>query len=421
MHQSQPPRRYEIVVRGHLGPTLLEAFPALAAELQGANTLLHGSLADQCALFGVLCEIDELGLELLEVRGAGDHGRAESHHPCEDVSSSATGASRSPAPPPSRKEIAMQALVLNDLDNGPVLQDVPIPEPGAGQVRLRVKAAALNRLDTLISGGMLQGSAEYLFPVVLGRDAAGVVDAVGDGVEHVRVGDAVIAHVLMDGKLRHGTLAEYAVVSADAVVAKPASMDFAAAACVPLAGAAALAAVDAVDAGLGSTVLIVGATGGVGSYAIQLAVARGATVIATGLPEDADRLRGLGAAEVVDYRDDVAGQVRATHPDGIDGLIELVSFDADSVAALAATVRDGGWVASSLGAADPDKLGARGITATNIVSSPVRETLATLIAEIERGAVRVDVKETLPFDQATEGLDKLANGHARGKLVVTLD
>jgi NADPH:quinone reductase-like Zn-dependent oxidoreductase len=225
----------------------------------------------------------------------------------------------------------------------------------------------------------------------------------------------------MDGTLEHGTLAQYAIVPADAVVAKPAALDYAAAACIPLAGTAAWAAVDAVHVAEGSTVLIAGASGGVGSYAIQLAATRGAVVIATGLPDDIGRLRGLGAAEIVDYRADVVKQVMSAHGAGIDALIDLVHFEADGFVALAAAVRDGGHVASALGAADPDRMGARGLIGTNIIASPVREALSKLVAEIERGAVRVDVEESLPLDEATKGLETLANGTARGKLVVTVD
>jgi NADPH:quinone reductase-like Zn-dependent oxidoreductase len=392
--------RYEIRVRGPLGPTMLEAFPGLAPRRRGEDTVLSGSLPDQAALFGVLYQIEALGLELVEIR---------CHH------------ARPPAPGGLGKEIDMKALVLNELGAAPTLQEMSVPEVGPGQVRLRVKAAGLNKIDAMIASGMLKGTAEYQFPVVLGRDAAGIVDAVGDGVDHVNIGDGVIGHVPMDGTLRHGTLAYYAVVPGDAVVGKPSNLDYAAAAAVPLAGAAAVASVDAVEAGPASTLLIVGASGGVGSYAVQLAASRGATVIATALPDDADRARGLGASEIVNYREDIAGQIRSTHPDGIDGLIDLVSYDPDSLGKLAAVVRNGGRVASTLGAAQGDALSARGITGTNITVSPTRATLAKLVAEIEDGALRVDVEQTLSLEHAQKGLETLAAGNARGKLVVLLD
>jgi NADPH:quinone reductase-like Zn-dependent oxidoreductase len=313
----------------------------------------------------------------------------------------------------------MKALVLNDFETGPAIADLPLPEPGAGQVRVRVKAAGLNGMDTAISSGLVKETAEYQFPVVLGRDAAGTVDAVGDGVDHVSVGDGVIGHIFFGPTLRDGTIAEYALLPADGVVAKPASLDFTEAAALPLAGAAALAVVDAADVQQGQRVLIAGASGGVGSFATQLASARGATVIATGLPEDVDRLKGLGAAKVVDYREDVAEQVLADGGE-VDALLDLVSFDPDSFGKLAKGVRRGGKVGSTAGGATDEALEAAGLTGQVIFAMPNRETLTKLLGEIERGALRVDVGETLPLDQAAKGLETFANGHTKGKIVVNV-
>jgi NADPH:quinone reductase-like Zn-dependent oxidoreductase len=315
----------------------------------------------------------------------------------------------------------MKALALTDFDSAPTLQDLPMTEPGSGEVRVRVKAAALNGIDAAISRGMAKAMAEHQFPVVIGRDAAGIVDAVGAGVEHVSVGDEVLGHVLFAPPLHHGTIAEYAVLPADAVVAKPANLTFNEAAALPLAGAAALAAVDAAALQQGQTVLIAGAGGGVGSFAIQLAVGRGATVIATGLPEDADRLRALGASKVVDYRQDVAEQVLADDPEGVDALLDLVTFDPDSFGKLAQAVRRGGKVGSTTTGATPEALEAAGLTGQAIFALPNRDTLHRLLGEIERGTLRVDVEQILPLDEATKGLETLANRTARGKLVVAID
>jgi NADPH:quinone reductase-like Zn-dependent oxidoreductase len=156
----------------------------------------------------------------------------------------------------------------------------------------------------------------------------------------------------------------------------------------------------------------------VGSYAIQLAAARGATVIATGLPEDEERLRALGASSVVDYRGDVAGQVRAARPDGVDALVLCVTHDPDSLRQLASIVRAGGRVSATAGA-DESALAAYGLTATPVMAVPDRETLAGLLDQVERGALRIDVEQTLPLASAAQGLDMLATGHSAGKIVVT--
>jgi NADPH:quinone reductase-like Zn-dependent oxidoreductase len=315
----------------------------------------------------------------------------------------------------------MKAFALTDFDSAPALHDLPTADPATNQVRIRVKAAGLNGMDAAIVSGMAKAMAEYQFPVVIGRDASGIVDAVGEGVDHVSIGDAVIGHVLIGPALREGTIAEHALLPAEAVVVKPTGLDFAQAAALPLAGAAALAAVDAADVRAGQTVLIAGASGGVGSYAVQLAAGRGATVIATGLPEDAERLRGLGASKVVDYREDVAAQVLADHGEGVDALLDLVSFDPDSFGKLARAVRRGGKVASTAGGATAEALEAAGLTGHVIFANPNRETLAALLVEVERGALRIDVEQVLRLDEAAQGLDTLANGHVRGKLVIAID
>jgi len=196
----------------------------------------------------------------------------------------------------------MRALHIPAAGEQAVLSGIPTPTVPEGSVLIRVKAAGLNAIDNMVAGGGLAGMMPHEYPVVLGRDAAGVVEAVGAGVDHVAVGDEVFGHVLLAPPIQAGTLAEYAVLAAAAVSTKPAGLDFVSAAPLPLAGAAASAAVDLVEAQAGQTVLVNGASGGVGSYAVQLLAAKGATVIATGTSEDTDRLKGLGASIVVDYK-----------------------------------------------------------------------------------------------------------------------
>ncbi len=186
------------------------------------------------------------------------------------------------------------------------------------------RTAGLNAIDNGIAAGMMAEMMEHAYPLVLGRDAAGVVEATGPGVTGITSGEEVFGHVLLAPPIQAGTLAEYALLPAAGTAPKPAGLDWVTAAALPLAGAAASAAVDAVDPRPGDVVLLVGAAGGVGSYAIQLLAAKGATVLATGTPGDTERLKGLGAATVLDYTAaSVADQVRASYPGGIDALIDL--------------------------------------------------------------------------------------------------
>ncbi|HSJ47173.1 MAG TPA: NADP-dependent oxidoreductase [Euzebyales bacterium] len=314
----------------------------------------------------------------------------------------------------------MQAVVVQGPDQEPVIADVPEPQVSAGHVLVRVQAAGLNAIDNAIASGMMRGMMEHDDPVVLGRDAAGVVEAVGEQVTDVTVGDAVVGHVLLIPPIKHGTLAEYAVLPAQTLVPLPDGLDPLMAAAIPLAGAAAVACVEAVGPQHGEAVLIAGASGGVGSYAVQLAARRGATVIATGLLEDANRLRRLGADHVVDYRDDVAQQVRAAHPHGVDALIDLVSFTPDALVAHTALLRDGGRVATTTGSADPDALAARDITGTNIMATPVADVVGPLVQQAVDGSLTVDVGRVLDLPDAIEGLRTFASGHTRGNMVVRI-
>jgi len=313
----------------------------------------------------------------------------------------------------------MRALNVPAAGEQPRLSEVPTPNAGPGQVLIKVKAAGLNALDNALAAGMLAGMMAHEYPLVLGRDAAGVVEAVGAGVDHVDVGDEVVGHVLLASPVQAGTLAEYAVLPGATVVMKPAEIDFVTAAAIPLAGAAAAAAVEAIDPRAGQVVLVNGASGGVGSYAVQLLAARGVTVVATGTGEDTARLIRLGAKTVVDHTaGPVAGQVLAAYPQGVDALIELAAYAPEATPLTA--VRKGGRSSSTTPVPSDDALAAAGVTGTSIMAGPVRETTAPLIAQAAAGTLAVDVTTVLPFDRAAEGLTTLAEGRARGKIVVDM-
>jgi len=313
----------------------------------------------------------------------------------------------------------MRALHVPAAGEQPRLSEIPTPEVADGTVLIRVKAAGLNAIDNAIVGGMFTAMMPHQYPLVLGRDAAGVVEAVGAGVEHVNVGDEVFGHVLLAPPIQAGTIAEYALLHGAAVALKPAEIDFVTAAAIPLAGAAAYAAVDAIDPQPGQSVLVSGASGGVGSYVVQLLAARGATVAATGTADDATRLTALGATTVVDYTaGPVVEQVLSAYPGGVDALIELAAYSPD--AAPFAAVRKGGKAAATTTAADEQSLAAHGLTGGGVMAGPVREVTAPLAAQAAAGSLKVDVHTVLPIEQAADGLATLAGGRARGKTVVKI-
>jgi NADPH:quinone reductase-like Zn-dependent oxidoreductase len=313
----------------------------------------------------------------------------------------------------------MRALHVPAAGEQPTLSDIADPSPGEGEVLVRVKAAALNPLDNGIAAGMLESMMPHEYPVTLGRDAAGIVEDVGAGVDHVQVGDEVLGHVLLAPPIHDGTLAEYAVLPAATVTAKPSGLDFTTAAAIPLAGSAAAQVVEAVAPQSGQTVLVNGASGGVGSFAVQLLAQRGVSVIATGTSQSADRLRSLGASLVVDYTaGSVAEQVRAEHPDGVDALVNLAGFTAADVPLDA--VRKGGRVATLTSAPDQDTLEQAGLTGTNVMARATREVTAPLAEQVANGVLQVQLGSVLPLDRATEGLARIASGGAGGKIVITV-
>jgi len=311
----------------------------------------------------------------------------------------------------------MRAFTLDSFDSRPGLrEDLPTPEVGPGQLLVRVRASSVNPVGAFIAGGVLKGMVEHEFPVVLGRDYAGVVEQAGLAVTGYAVGDEVFGFLPHAGPEVHdGTWAELILVSQDRSVARrPASADPAAAGAAPLAAITALAAYDALDLGKGATVLVVGASGGVGSFAVQLAAAAGATVLAPGLPEDHDYLRGLGAAEVLDRNGDVAAQVRERYPDGVDALADFASGSPDLLNAYAAVVRDGGRIASSAGAAGD------GPGRTNVGAAPTTENLERLAGLLADGTLSVPIQASYPLAQVDQALKALTGQHTQGKLAVTL-
>ena len=201
----------------------------------------------------------------------------------------------------------MRAVTLDSFDAVPAVRDdLPEPTAAADGLVVRVRASSVNPVDNAIAAGMLREMVDHDFPVVLGRDYAGTVETIGADVQGYSVGDEVFGFLLHANPAVHeGSWAELIAVTPGMQVApKPASLDVAAAGVAPLAGIAALAAVDALALSEGETILIVGATGGVGSFAVQLAARAGATIIAPALAEDADYLRKLGVSEQLDRRGD---------------------------------------------------------------------------------------------------------------------
>src|SRR5205807_1743343 len=217
------------------------------------------------------------------------------------------------------KETPMRAVIVNEYGGTPVLAEIPTPQPGPSQVLIKLRAAGVNPMDRWLASGA-QRSEAATFPLVLGADGAGIVETIGAGATRFSPGDTVFGQLWAAPFVEAGTAAEYVAVSEDATLARvPDGLDLVVAAALPTTGMTGLLLVEELPPLAGKTVLLVGAGGGVGSFASQFAVAAGARVIATVRAEMAPRLRGYGAAETVDHtRVSLADAVRQAHPDGID-------------------------------------------------------------------------------------------------------
>src|SRR5215212_10076864 len=309
----------------------------------------------------------------------------------------------------------MKAITLSEAGAPPgIRDDLPAPTPGPGEVLVRVQASSANPVDNSIAAGMLASMVvEYEYPVILGRDYAGVVEQVGPEVTNYAPGDEVFGFLVhANPTARDGTWTERLTVSADASIARrPANVDVAAAGAAPLAAITALTAIDALDLSQGDTVLIVGATGGVGSFAVQLAARAGATVIAPALTEDERFLRDLGVSEVLPREGDVVAAVRERYPDGVDALLDLVNYEPG---AYEGALKDGARVASSTGAAG------EGPGRTDVMAQPTRENLERVAELLATGKLKVPVQDAYPLDRATEALEALATSHTQGKLAIRI-
>ncbi|MFY1688221.1 NADP-dependent oxidoreductase [Plantactinospora sp. WMMB782] len=298
----------------------------------------------------------------------------------------------------------------------PEVRELPEPTPGDGEVKIEVQTSSLNGYDAKLAGGFLAGELEHQFPVVLGRDFAGIVTEVGPGVRGFMPGEKVFGVVAKPG-LGDGSFGEYVVVPEEMGLAPlPAGVDYRCAGVLGLAGIAALASVDAIGPGHGETLLISGATGGVGHYAVQLAAARGATVIATAeAGPAADLLHELGAAHTVDHRADLAAQVRQLAPDGVDGAIHLAG-DPETVADL---VTPGGRFASTVGV-DAEQLGDRELNVSTVEAIPDRIVLDHIATEAAADRLRPSIARTYLLDEVPQAFTDFNNSGTVGKLAVAI-
>ncbi len=315
----------------------------------------------------------------------------------------------------------MRAVTVSDYGGTPVVGEMPAPEPGAGQVLLRMRAAGVNPMDATLASGAWR-PAPATFPMVLGADGAGVAERAGEEARRFSRGDELFGQLLIAPLGSAGTYAEYVAVTEEAPLARvPDGLDPVVAAALPTADGTGLALVASLEPLTGKTVLIVGAGGGVGSFATQFAVNAGARVIANVRAAAAGRRRGYGAAETVDHTQvALPDALRQAHPDGIDVLIDLVS-DADGFAALAALVPPCGTAVTTKYVADPGALAAAGVTGTsfNLAQHVSGELLEQVAGALVGGRIAAPPITRIPLEQAPAALNPAQAGRADGKTIIT--
>jgi NADPH:quinone reductase-like Zn-dependent oxidoreductase len=305
----------------------------------------------------------------------------------------------------------MRAIAVTKKGEQPALHNLPTPNLEDREVLVRVETSSINGVDLYLARAAAQGET---FPVVLGKDYAGTVEAVGEGVTRFAPGDRVFGWLAKPGS--DGTFAEFVTVPEGVGIARiPDGLDAATAGALGLAGTAALLAVDAVSPQAGKKVLISGATGGVGAFAVQLAKSRGADVMATAQSGDEKQfVRSLGATLTVDYSSDLTDSVRYEWPHGADLAIHL----AGDGSALADLLAPGGKIASTM-MFGPDQLGDRDATAIAVMARPDPELLERLAQDAASGRLRIPIQRTYRLEEVPQALADFAAG-TLGKLAVSI-
>jgi NADPH:quinone reductase-like Zn-dependent oxidoreductase len=312
------------------------------------------------------------------------------------------------------------AFAVDRFDSKGTFQTLPIPELTASALLVRVIVAGTNPVDWKIRDGLHRAPA---FPFVLGADFAGVVASIGADVMDFAPGERVFGIARTSG-----AYADYTVVdlnrTEEPVVKTPPSLSDAHAAVLPIAGITALAGLNRLRLRAGETLLLIGATGGVGGFASQIAAARGVRVLGTARTGKEELARWLGIADVLHYdRSDPLLDVAARYPDGVDAVFDLVSGP-DDIRRLTEVLRPGGRVVSGIYAADEAWFGERGYTASNISRTHSPESsaagLAELIELIDSGALRIRLQAQRSLTEATAVLDEIKAGALTGNVALTV-
>jgi NADPH:quinone reductase-like Zn-dependent oxidoreductase len=306
----------------------------------------------------------------------------------------------------------MKAVVAHEYGAPEVLkyEDVPRPELKENELLVRVIACGVNPADPLVISGRMAKEFGTHVPLIPGYDVAGVVEQAGPKVTKFKKGDAVYGYALFGGGW-----AEYAVLAENEAALKPKNTTFTEAAAVPMGALTSWQSlVDAAKLSAGQTMLIHGGSGGVGSFAVQIAKARGAKVIATASTANQDLLKQLGADVAIDYT--------KTKFEDVVKDVDVV-FDAvgrDTLARTYPIVKKGGIITTIVARPDPGQLEKYGIRGTSIASHPDGNELGEITKLIEAGKIKPIVSQVLPLSDAVKASQQAETHHTRGKIVLKI-
>lgn len=315
----------------------------------------------------------------------------------------------------------MKAVAVNQFKATPEIMDLPRPALKPGTVLVRVAAAGINPFDWKLIDGILDGKMPHNFPLVMGVDGAGTIEEVGEGVTRFHKGDHIYGQFI-HAPIGEGSYAEYAVVPEKAAISiAPESISLVEAAAVPTSGMTAQQILEKLGLKHEQTLLLVGATGGVGSFIVQLAAMQGIYVIATvSDDEGAARMTKLGARETVNYkRLSVTKEITGRYPDGVDGLIDVAS-NTEGFKAMVALVRKGGTALTTMFVADQQTLKAQDINGGNFETQGNPASLDALTDAINSGQLYVPVEKVITLEEVPAAIALSRKMNGKGKTVIRI-
>lgn len=311
----------------------------------------------------------------------------------------------------------MKAAVLEEFNGKLIIKDIEKPKVGEGKVLVKVKAAGINPVDQKLSEGYMKDNIPHDFPIVLGWDLAGVVEECGHGAARFRKGEEVYAYARRP-VLKEGTFAEYIALPESYLSKKPINISFEEAGAIPLAGLTAYQSIfDSAKLKADETILILGASGGVGTFAVQLAKYHGSKIIAVASESNHQYLRDLGADHCIDYKkENVPDEVKKLENEGVAVVFDAVGGDTTKIGAQC--LKEGGRLVSITSQGEGLS---KGTDFRFVFVQPNSRELEHIRELVEAGTLKVPVKKKYKLEEINDAFEQIASGHTTGKIVVSMD